>query len=43
MKDVVGAKESGWKAVWVKRNDEERDESVPEYVINELSELFEFL
>lgn len=43
MKDVVGAKESGWKAVWVKRNDEERDESVPDYVINELSELLEIL
>ena len=43
MKDVVGAKESGWKAVWVKRNDEERDESVPDYVINELSELLDFL
>jgi len=43
MKDVVGAKESGWKAVWVKRNDEERDESVPNFVINELSELLEIL
>jgi len=43
MKDVIGAKESGWKAVWVKRNDEERDESVPDYVINELSELLDFL
>ena len=43
MKDVVGAKESGWKAAWVKRKDEERDESVPDYVINELSELLEII
>ena len=42
-KDIIGAKESGWKAVWVKRNDEERDESVPDYVINELSELLNIL
>lgn len=43
LKDVVGAKESGWKVVWVKRDDEERDESVPDYVISELSELLDFL
>lgn len=43
LKDVVGAKESGWKSVWVKRDDEERDESVPDYVISELSELLDFL
>lgn len=43
MKDIHGAKDAGWKAAWVKRTDEERDESVPDYTIRELSELLEIL
>lgn len=42
-KDIQGAKDAGWKAAWVKRTDEVRDELVPDYTINELSELLDFL
>lgn len=42
-KDIQGAKTSGWRTIWVKRTDEERDETVPDYTISELSELLDFL
>jgi len=42
-KDIQGAKDAGWKTAWVKRTDEVRDEIVPDYTINELSELLDFL
>jgi len=42
-KDIQGAKDAGWRAAWVKRTDEERDETVPDYSISELSELLDFL
>ncbi|MCW4013679.1 MAG: HAD family hydrolase [Candidatus Bathyarchaeota archaeon] len=40
-KDIIGAKNSGWKTVWIDRKDEERDRSVPDWTIKELSELLE--
>ena len=43
LKDIIGAKEAGWKAAWVKRKDETRDITVPGYVILELFELLELL
>ncbi len=42
-KDIQGAKTSGWRTAWVNRTDEERDETVPDYTISELSELLDFL
>lgn len=42
-KDIQGAKTSGWRTAWVKRTDEKRDETVPDYTISELSELLDFL
>jgi len=40
-KDVLGARDAGWKTVWVDRKDEEMDRSVPDWTINELSELLD--
>ena len=42
-KDIHGAKDAGWCTAWVKRTVEERDETVPDYVIGELSELLGLL
>ena len=42
-KDIQGAKTSGWRTVWVKRTEEKRNEAGPDYTINELSELLDFL
>jgi len=43
IKDIHGAKSSGWRTAWVKRTDEVRDETVPNYTINELSELLDLI
>lgn len=43
MKDIHGAKSSGWRTAWVKRTDEVRDETVPDYTINELSEFLDLI
>jgi len=43
IKDIHGAKSSGWRTAWVKRTDEVRDETVPDYTINELSELLDLI
>jgi putative hydrolase of the HAD superfamily len=40
-KDVLGARDAGWKTVWVDRKDEKMDRSVPDWTINELSELLD--
>ncbi len=42
-KDIQGAKDAGWRTAWVKRTDEVRDETVPDYTISELSELLDLL
>ncbi|MBT3284905.1 HAD family hydrolase [Candidatus Bathyarchaeota archaeon] len=42
-KDIQGAKATGWRTAWVKRTDEVRDETVPDYTISELSELLKIL
>jgi 2-haloalkanoic acid dehalogenase type II len=42
-KDIHGAKSAGWRTAWVKRTDEVRDETVPEYTITELSELLDLI
>ncbi len=38
-KDIIGAKDAGWKTVWIDRKDEEQDRSVPDWTIKELNEL----
>ena len=40
-KDVLGARDAGWKTVWVDRKDEEKDRAVPDWTIKELSELLD--
>lgn len=42
-KDIQGAKDAGWRTAWVKRTDEVRDETVPDYTISELSDLLDLL
>jgi HAD superfamily hydrolase (TIGR01549 family) len=40
-KDILGARDAGWKTVWINRKDEKQDPTVPDWTIKELSELLE--
>jgi 2-haloalkanoic acid dehalogenase type II len=40
-KDILGAKDTGWKTVWVDRKNEKEDRTVPDWTIKELSELLD--
>lgn len=43
MTDILGAKRAGIKSVWINRHDKERNEVIPDYEIQHLSELLPIL
>ena len=43
MTDILGATRAGIKSVWINRHDKERNEVVPDFEINHLSELFDLI
>ena len=43
MTDILGAKRAGIRSVWINRHDKERNEVIPDYEINHLSELMSLL
>ncbi|WP_428908518.1 HAD family hydrolase [Niallia sp. Krafla_26] len=43
MTDILGAKQAGIRSVWINRHGKERNEVIPDYEINHLSELLSLL